>query len=176
MPTILLGLTAAVLIGYAGYAVFDGSDGQDGSAGQDADEQSARANTGQSRRADKKRVFRPMFKSRTKVQPEYEAREHEQVIQPTAPTVGEISPEDALAAFNASLDAMDEAMEEGRTSRKRKRELYAQTTNAFTALSGHLDARDPEQRIVLEEAHFEMKQRMKALKMRVPKRAGTVLD
>lgn len=173
---LLLASVSAGLIGYAAYAAL-GAEGASDAVVEDLVVHRTPAEKASSVRADRTtaRFIRPLMKRRSNLGSEYDAREHEQPVAPPPPTVGEISADDALVGFNGALDAMDEALEAGRTGRKRKRELYSQATMAFTALSVHLDGRDPEQRAVLEEAYFEMKQRMKALKMKVPKRPGVAL-
>jgi hypothetical protein len=123
-----------------------------------------------------RKFIRPLIGARMRLESAHEARSEQEDYVPPPPTPGEISADEALTAFNLALDAMDEALENGRPSRRHKRELHAQVTNAFTALSTHLDGRDPEQRAVLEQAHQEMKVRMKSLKMTVPKRPSGVLD
>lgn len=175
----LIGAAAAV-VGYAMYALTPASEPES----QRADEGAVRGSAepeGDRRRARggdpiARKFVRPLVGARMKLETAHEARSEPEEYVPPPPTPGQISPDDALSAFNAALDAMDEALEEGKPSRKRKRELYAQATNAFTALSTHLDGRDPQQRAVLEQAHHEMKERMKSLKLKVPKRPGAVLQ
>ena len=173
----LLFAAAAGLLGYAGYAVVSG--GEDAQTSEQLIAEGAAADARSQKRVRPDRTtakfIKPLLKTRDEGK-SYEARSHKQPLVPPPPTVGEISADDALVAFNTALDEMDNALDKGRTSRKRKRELYMQATNAFTALSTHLDATNPEQRVVLEQAHSEMKQRMKALKMKVPKRYGVVLE
>lgn len=136
------------------------------------------ADTGQRARANPtvRKFVRPLIGARMRLEAAHEDRAEPEEYVPPPPTPGEISADDALVAFNTALDAMDDALDAGRTSRRRKRELHAQVTNAFTALSTHLDGRDPEQRAVLEQAHHEMKVRMKSLDMTVPKRPSGVLQ
>lgn len=172
----LLFAATAGLLGYAGYAVVSGGD--DGPPPDELVAEGAAGGNGKKRvRPDRTtaKFIKPLLRTRDEGK-SYEGRSHKQPILPPPPTVGEISADDALVAFNTALDDMDDALDKGRPSRKRKRELYMQATNAFTALSTHLDATNPEQRVVLEQAHSEMKQRMKALKMKVPRRYGVVLE
>lgn len=98
--------------------------------------------------------------------------------QPEAPTEtlgrqvrdpGELDPEEALERFQDTLETMDAALDGDLTlTRDDQHDLYRQATGSFEALSGHVDGSDPKQLAFLEQAHREMKSRMKALKLSRP--------
>lgn len=82
---------------------------------------------------------------------------------------GELDPEEALERFQDSLATMDAALDGDLTlTRDDQHDLYRAATGSFEALSGHVDGRDPQQLAFLEQAHREMKTRMKALKLSRP--------
>jgi hypothetical protein len=118
------------------------------------------------------RFVRPFVRPRGWLDPAHDDRSGADRVAPGPGDPGAPDPEDALVAFEGALAAMDEALAAGKTSRRTRRDLYVRATGAFTALSLHLDANDPEQRALLEDAHAEMKHRMRELRLSVPDRAA----
>ena len=89
---------------------------------------------------------------------------------PITPDNGQVvDPDEALAAFSAALDELDELAESGRTpSQAEKAALYRQTNDAFKVLSTFTDARNLSDRDLLEQAYRDMKQRLAALEIGPP--------
>ncbi len=82
---------------------------------------------------------------------------------------GELDPEEALERFQETLETMDAALDgDLKLTRDDQHDLYRKATGSFEALSGHVDPSDPKQLAFLEQAHREMKSRMKALKLSRP--------
>lgn len=77
----------------------------------------------------------------------------------------------AEQSFEAMMTTLEELADAGkRVPRARREQLYRNTNDAFAALSAELDANDPDDRQMLEDANIRMKAMLQELRVTVPRR------
>lgn len=119
--------------------------------------------SGPSARARPPRFVRPLRSS---------ARVGEQVAIPQAPPdgdPGDLDPDEAIASFKQVLGELEAAVETDRKlSPREEAELYNRATGSFTALSAWVDAGDPTDRALMDDAYAQMKSLMRELDIQPP--------
>ncbi|PRP96775.1 hypothetical protein ENSA5_35490 [Enhygromyxa salina] len=82
---------------------------------------------------------------------------------------GALGPDEAIDSFQEVLGELEAALEDGRRlSAREEAELYNRATGSFTALSSWVDASDPTERALMDDAYLQMKSLMRELDIQPP--------
>jgi hypothetical protein len=83
---------------------------------------------------------------------------------------GDLDASEAIDTFQAVLAELEAALDEGRRLGEHERsELYNRATGSFTALSAWTDSRNPDERVLLDDAYARMMALMRELKLEPPR-------
>lgn len=83
---------------------------------------------------------------------------------------GELDAAEAIDTFQAVLDELETALDEGRRfSRLERAQLYNRATGSFIALSAWTDGSDPNDRALLDDAYARMMALLRELKIEPPR-------
>ena len=81
----------------------------------------------------------------------------------------DLDPVEAVDEFKTAMAELEAAVEAGgRLSKREQGELYNRATGSFTALSAWVDANDPTERQLMEDAYAEMMRLMRQLDLDPP--------
>ncbi|MFV8750405.1 hypothetical protein ACNOYE_07625 [Nannocystaceae bacterium ST9] len=125
---------------------------------------------GRERKADRDRpmFFRPV--GRFAARDEEVARELV-FTPPPGGDPGELDAQESIDAFTEVIDELEQALEDDRKlDAEESAEFYNRANGSFKAMSAWIDASNPRERALLEDAHTQMLDLMRRLDIRPPPR------